>query len=140
MTDVPVAAQGTQGGRKFTVQIIEDEPSLREALEKRLIQEGFTIVSSEDGTKGLNQALVRQPDLILLDIKMPNMSGFEMLKTLREKSNWGASVPVVFLTNIEPSSDEEVHDIQSLHPTDYIVKGTTDLEEIAAMVKKVLSA
>lgn len=121
-----------------TILLAEDDRVLRETLARRLTDEGYTVFTVEDGQKGLDHARNHQPDLILLDIKMPQMTGYEMLKTLREEGSWGAEVPVVFLTNITPSSDDEVDDIQALKPTDYIVKGDTSLDDFVTKVRAYL--
>jgi DNA-binding response OmpR family regulator len=122
------------------VQIIEDEAVLRDTMARTLTDDGFAVITAEDGVKGLEQALDKQPDLILLDIKMPNMSGYEMLKKLRARGSWGAGVPVVFLTNLTPSSDSEQNDIESVQPTAYLVKSETNLDELPAMVRKWLGS
>jgi DNA-binding response OmpR family regulator len=124
--------------RKEVILLVEDEQVLRETLGERLVQEGYEMLTAENGARGLQLAHDRQPDLILLDIRMPRMSGFEMLKTLREQGEWGKHVPVVFLTNIAPTSDDEVEDIQSLKPTDYILKGDTSLDEFVEKVRFLL--
>lgn len=97
------------------------------------------MLEAKDGVEGLSVAQERQPDLILLDIKMPNMSGFEMLKKLRGDGAWGAKVPVIFFTNIEPSSDDELADIEALGPADYVIKSNTDLDDIVEKVRNFVS-
>ncbi len=121
-----------------SVLIIEDEAGLREAASAKLAQEGFTVFTAADGATGLSQALSNQPDVILLDIKMPNMNGFEMLKKLRAQGGWGAKVKVIFLTNLEMSSDDESADIEALNPAHYLVKGNTSLDELTSKVREVL--
>lgn len=121
-----------------SVLIIEDESGLREAAAGKLEQEGFTVFKANDGISGLSSALSNKPDAILLDIKMPNMNGFEMLKKLRAQGGWGAHVKVIFLTNLELSSDEEAADIEALEPANYLVKSSTSLDELVAKVKAVL--
>lgn len=122
-----------------SVLIIEDERGLREAAAAKLTEEGFTVFTAVDGVTGLSQALSNHPDVILLDIKMPNMNGFEMLKKLRAQGGWGAKVKVIFLTNLEMSSDEESADIEALEPAHYLVKSATSLDELVAKVREVLA-
>lgn len=121
-----------------SVLIIEDEQGLRTAAATRLEQEGFTVLTAEDGVRGLSSALSNHPDVILLDIKMPNMSGFEMLKRLRAQGGWGKQVKVIFLTNIELSGDEESADIEALEPMHYLIKSSTSLDELVAKVREAL--
>lgn len=118
-----------------TVLIAEDEATLRLACKVTLERAGYTVLEAADGAAGLETALDKQPDMILLDIHMPNMSGFEMLKKLRNRNDWGAKVPVVFFTNIAPSSDDEMADIEGLSPADYLIKSDTTLDEIVEKVR-----
>ena len=83
-------------------------------------------------------ALDGQPDIVLLDIRMPNMTGFEMLKKLRSKNDWGMRVPVIFFTNIQPSSDDEMADVEGLGPVAYMIKSDTNLDDIVAKVKEII--
>ena len=124
--------------RKRRVLIVEDEPDLSNQIAKKLTDEGYDTFTADDGVSGLTVALDKQPDLILLDIRMPNSTGFEMLQNLRERGNWGATVPVLFLTNLEPTSDEEIADLKALNPIGYIVKSSVDLAGIAAQVRTAL--
>lgn len=124
---------------RHTVLIVEDEQGLREAAAERLTQESYTVFTAVDGASGLSSALTNHPDVILLDIKMPNMNGYQMLKKLRAQGGWGASVKVIFLTNLELSSDDVSADIEALEPAQYLVKSNTSLDELAAKVKEVLT-
>ena len=71
-----------------TILIIEDEPPLRKALVHRLGMEDFTVLEAADGEIGLEMALQHKPDLILLDVVMPNMDGLTAIKKLRQDP-WG---------------------------------------------------
>ncbi len=121
-----------------TILIVEDEKELREVLANFLQQNGFIVLQAENGAKGLSTALDREPDLILLDIKMPEMSGYEMLRKLRASGNWGAHVPTVILTNIQPSSESEKADVEAMEPAHYFVKSDTDLEEFVTKIRSIL--
>jgi DNA-binding response OmpR family regulator len=123
-----------------SILLIEDETGLREAAATKLQQEGFTVFTAPDGVTGLSLALSNKPDVILLDIKMPNMNGYEMLKKLRAQGGWGSTVKVIFLTNIELSHDDESADIEALEPANYLVKGNTSLDELTAKVREVLAS
>lgn len=123
-------------GLKHTVLIIEDDDTLRNVSAEKLTQEGFRVTQSSDGAKGLEYALENRPDLILLDNHMPNMSGYQMLRTLREKGDWGARVPVIFFTNVAPESAEEAADIEAITPSRYLMKSETSLDELTRIVKE----
>jgi CheY-like chemotaxis protein len=85
------------------ILIVEDEEPMRRVLKDTLEQEGFIVFESSDGKAGLEEAFVKRPDLILLDILMPKMDGMTVLKQLREEE-WGKGVPVVILTNLNDAS------------------------------------
>lgn len=130
----------TDNARRQKILIVEDDPAELEALSSALSSEGFDIVTAFDGASGLEKAHNTNPDLILLDIRMPASSGFDMLRRLRASGSFGAQVPVIFLTNIAPQSDDELADIQSLHPSGYIIKSETDMPEILKKIRLSLSA
>ena len=126
--------------KKHTILIVDDEPDLRGLMRARLEQNGFTVIEADNGDLGLKKAVSAQPSLILLDIRMPESSGYEMLKTLRKSGNWGEHVPVIFLSNIEPQSDDEIDDLMALKPADYFIKSNSDPDEIVRKARHVLSS
>lgn len=113
------------------ILIVEDEALLLDALRDKLTREGFEIKQSKNGQEGLTMAFEQHPDLILLDIMMPEMGGMEMLKELRE-SQWGKTAKVILLTNV--SDFEKVKEGLDLKVTDYLVKSNWDID---ALVKKI---
>ena len=117
------------------IAVIEDEPSIRMLYETKLGLSGFTVKSAANGVEGL--ALIRDfaPDLILLDILMPQMNGDEMLRQLREQ-DWGANVRVVVLTNI--SRDEAPSILRFLRIDRYVVKAHHTPSQIVEIVREVL--
>ena len=125
-------------GRKYTVLVIEDEEVQRTVLSEKISRAGFEVYTALDGTQGLNKAVANEPDIILLDNRMPKMGGFEMLTRLRETSAWGESVPVIFFSNVEPSSRKERDDIATIGAAHYLLKSETSLEDIVAKIKEVL--
>jgi DNA-binding response OmpR family regulator len=120
------------------ILIVEDEAVLLGVLTEKLEKEGFNVITAKDGAQGLELALGRLPDLILLDNRMPGMTGYEMLTRLREKGRWGEFVPVIFLSNVEPNSKEERRDIEATGAAYYLIKGETSMDEIVAKVREVL--
>lgn len=123
---------------KQTVLIVEDEMVQRQVLSDKLKAEGFNVLTADDGEKGLKLALSDHPDLVLLDNRMPNMSGFAMLKRLRDQDAWGEKVPVIFFSNVEPGSRSEKEDLDAIQPTAYLIKSDTDLTEVVAKIREVL--
>jgi len=121
-----------------TILVIEDDKVQQQVLSEKIAGAGFNVIRAGDGAAGLATALSDRPDLILLDNRMPNMSGYQMLKKLREEGGWGEQVPVIFFSNIEPSSKDERTDIEDVAPTAYLLKGDTDLNTIVAKIKETL--
>ena len=125
---------------KQTILVVEDEVVQRQVLSDKLKAEGFNVLTAEDGERGLKLSLSDHPDLVLLDNRMPNMSGFAMLKRLREEDSWGEHVPVIFFSNVEPGSREEKQDLDAIGPTAYLIKSDTDLTEVVAKIREVLGS
>ncbi len=114
------------------ILIVDDEVDLREALSGALTSAGFATITARDGEEAIKLALEHKPNLILLDIVMPNMNGHKALNEIR-KDPWGKTVPVLFLTN----SDDPANMIQGfgLKGNDYLIKSNTSLEELTKRVK-----
>lgn len=120
-----------------TILIVEDENPLRKALQDKLTQENFNVLEAKDGQEGLNIALEKKPDLILLDIVMPVMDGLTMSKKLREEERKEGKlsegqIPIVFLTNL--SDEKSLSSGQQEGIYDYLVKSSWTLDGI---VKKI---
>ncbi|MEK7202707.1 MAG: response regulator [Patescibacteria group bacterium] len=122
---------------KKTILIIEDEESLRNALCDKITREGFLTLEAKNGEQGLEIALAKHPDLILLDILMPIMDGLTVLKKLGE-DEWGREAKVIMLTNL---SDTENVAVAAEHGSrDYLVKSYWKIEDVVAKVKEKLKA
>ena len=80
------------------ILIVEDDEAMLEVLIDEFKREGFKTLSAKNGVEGLDTALEKHPDIILLDILMPEMDGLTMLTKLRD-DKWGKDVPVILLTN-----------------------------------------
>jgi len=112
--------------------IVEDEIALAEGLRDNFEIEGYSVLLAHDGEAGLNLALSERPDIIILDIMMPKMSGFDVCKQLR---NAGDQTPIIMLT----ARTEEVDRILGLElgADDYVAKPFS-MRELVARVKAVL--
>ena len=80
---------------KKLVLIVEDEKNIVDILRFNLMREGYQTIEAYDGQDGLNKALTQDPDLVLLDVMLPKMNGFDVCRKLREE---GQNVPVIILT------------------------------------------
>jgi DNA-binding response OmpR family regulator len=123
--------------KKKTLLIIEDEQPLSSVLSEKFRKEKYQVLLARDGKKGLALALDKHPDLILLDIVMPQMDGLTMLKKLR-KDSWGATVPVLILSNLSDSDKIEESMAQGVY--DYLIKTDWKLEEVLEKVRQRLEA
>ena len=111
-----------------TVLVIDDEQPIVEILKFNLTKEGYSVLEAYDGATGLDLALTKNPDLILLDVMLPRMDGFEVCRKIREKS----SVPIIMLT----AREEEVDKVLGLElgADDYMTKPFS-VRELTARVK-----
>lgn len=107
-----------------TILVIDDDESLRDTIGVLLEQEGFTVVQAGDGRTGYEQALKLKPDLIVVDLRLPGMSGTEVCKQLR---NSGVRTPIIVLSAIGDEVDKVL--LLELGADDYITKpfGTREL-------------
>jgi DNA-binding response OmpR family regulator len=114
------------------ILIVDDEPAMVRGLEDNLRFEGYQTVCARDGRQGLAMALSEAPDLILLDIMMPGLSGWEVCRELRKR---GVDVPVIMLT----ARGEEVDRVRGLElgADDYVAKPFS-LRELLARIRAVL--
>src|SRR4029077_11317193 len=87
------------------VLVVEDDPVMREMLQRRLEREGWTVIEAENGRVALKRMTERQPDLILLDLMMPEMDGFQFLDEVRKREDWH-SIPVIVITAKELSAED----------------------------------
>lgn len=117
------------------ILFIEDESTLQKTFGEILKQEGYEMVSALDGEIGLRLAKTKKPDLILLDLILPKVHGFEVLKKLKEDIET-KDIPVIVLTNLEGIGD--VEKAIELGATTYLVKASYSLEEIIEKIKKAL--
>ena len=117
------------------ILIIEDESALQKTFGDVLGQEGYKIVPALDGESGARLAKTEKPDLILLDLILPKMNGFEVLKKIKEDEET-KDIPVIVLTNLEGMGD--VEKALELGATTYLVKANYSLEEVIQKIKKSL--
>ncbi len=114
-----------------TILLIEDDKTLRENTSDFLSEEGFRVLTAEDGLIGVQLAIKHLPDLILCDISMPNMNGYDFYKTIQQ-INATSTIPLVFLT--ARTEKEDVRAGMQLGADDYITK-PFDFSELLKVVK-----
>ncbi len=116
------------------ILIIEDEDALASVLSSKFKLEGFEVVVTVNGEDGLNKIKIWQPDIILLDIIMPKMNGYEVLENLQNSNN---KIPIIIISN--SGQDIELEKIKKLGAIDYIIKTQINPDEVVAKVKNALS-
>ena len=117
---------------KSKILIVEDEPAMVAGLRDNFEYEGYEVISAEDGVSGLDKALSDNPDLVVLDVMMPRMSGLDVCKQLKAKR---PSVPIIMLTARGQEIDKVVG--LELGADDYVTKPFS-VRELMARVKAVL--
>jgi DNA-binding response OmpR family regulator len=118
------------------IAIIEDDPVISQMYRMKFEADGFDVQLANTGKKGV--ALVEHftPDIILLDLQMPEMGGDEALAEIRKKS-WGKDIPVIILTNL--GEEEAPKSIRSLGIHSYLVKAELTPRQVVQRVKEVLA-
>ena len=117
-----------------TILIIEDEKSLRGAVVDILHLKEFSSLEARNGREGVELALLNHPDLILLDVIMPEMDGMTALGKIRE-DEWGKKVPIIILTNSSAAREHLADDAV----TQYLVKSDWKLHEIVKKIDEILN-
>ena len=117
------------------ILLVEDDKGLREIYSVRLLAEGYTLISSGDGEEALAAAIGEKPDLIISDVMMPKISGFEMLDLLRNNENT-KNIPVIMLTAL--SSEQQRERGTRLGADRYLIKSQVGIEDSVRTVHEVL--
>lgn len=120
---------------KKILLIVEDDEMLLRALYLSFLHSGFTIATATDGETGLRMTERLKPDLVLLDLLLPKMSGFEYLAAVKANPAL-KSTPVVVLSNLGDKDD--IEKAKGLGASDYFIKANTDLSVLAEKVNDIL--
>jgi CheY-like chemotaxis protein len=126
---------GTIGVIMTKILLVEDDKSLREIYGVRLLAEGYDIVSAGDGEEALAMAIKDRPDLIVSDVMMPKISGFDMLDILRSTSET-KGIKVIMMTAL--SSEDQRARGEALGADRYLVKSQVGIEDVVRTVHEVL--
>lgn len=117
------------------IMLVEDDNSLREIYSIRLTAEGYTIVSAGDGEEALAVAVRERPDLVISDVMMPKISGFDMLDILRSTPET-KDIKVIMMTAL--SSEDQRERGENLGADRYLVKSQVGIEDVVNVVHEVL--
>ncbi len=117
------------------IAIIEDDTVINQMYRMKFEADGFEVQVADNGKSGVDMVESFMPDIILLDIQMPEMTGDEALKKIRSKE-WGAHIPVIILTNLGIEESPKV--LKDLNVDSYIVKAELTPSQVVAKVKEAL--
>jgi len=118
------------------VLIIDDEVGNLHMLKIRLEHENFVVLTADDPYEGLQLATVKHPDLILLDVNMPGINGFEVCRRLKADFETG-QIPIIMLTCMD-DTDYKIEGLEGAGADDYLIKDEIDHREIAARIRSIL--
>lgn len=114
------------------ILVVEDDNTLREILRDNLTNEGYKVLEAKTGKEGQDLALSGHPDLILLDIILPDVDGISVLKTIRADEAWGKQAKVVMLTNL--SDNQSVTSALDLGAHNFLVKSDWKIKDITKLI------
>ena len=117
------------------IAIIEDDPVINQMYRMKFEADGFDVQIADNGERGVAMIESFTPDIILLDLQMPNMSGAEALAEVR-KHDWGKEIPVIILTNL--GEEEAPKSLRALGIHSYIVKADLTPRQVVGRVKEAL--
>ena len=123
-----------KGGSMKKILVADDDPNIRLIFQTTLQRNGYNVITASSGIQALELLLHEQPDLIILDIKMPDVHGIEVLSLIRESEN---NIPVIMCSAFEGMKEDFV--IKSSNVFEYLVK-PVDLKILNAVVKRALAA
>jgi DNA-binding response OmpR family regulator len=132
-SSVPIASMLKRG--EVTILVVEDDKFLRELLTNKIKKEGFSVVEAIDGENGLAMVAEKNPQLIVLDLLLPGIGGFEVMEKLRADSKT-EKIPVIVLSNL--GAQEDMDRAYSLGAKQFMIKAHHTPQEIVNQIKKVL--
>lgn len=117
------------------VLIVEDDEFLRSLTAKRLEKEGYAVSVAVDGSSAYQMASENNPEVILLDLLLPGMSGFEVLEKIKADEKLKA-IPVIVFSNL--GQKEDIEKAKGLGATDFLIKANFTLDDVVSKIKTIL--
>ena len=118
------------------ILVVEDDKFLRKVYESKLPKEGYAVIAAANGQEGLAAMKKELPDVVLLDLIMPVMTGFEMLEEVN-KDKTLAKIPILVLSNL--GQEDDVKKAKELGANDFLIKSNLSVKEIIDKVKQYLN-
>lgn len=122
---------------QFKICIIEDEESIRELYRARLEGEHYQVFTAKDGLEGLELLKKVSPNVALIDLMMPNMTGYELMETMKADPKL-KNIPIIILTNFDDT--DSINKTSHLDAAFYLVKAQYSPSDVALIVKEVLDS
>lgn len=119
------------------ILVVEDDRFLSSLMKARLEKEGFTVLQAFDGEEGENLIKTEQPNLVILDLILPKLSGFEVLEDISVDPQF-SRIPIMILSNL--AQDSDVEKTKHLGAVDYFVKVRISVDELVGRVKNLLAS
>ncbi|HPV70749.1 MAG TPA: response regulator [Candidatus Magasanikbacteria bacterium] len=119
------------------ILIVEDDNFLADIYKTKLELEGYKVLLTSDGEKGLKIIQTKKPDLVLLDVLLPKLDGFAILEIIKKEDSVVKEVPIILLTNL--GQKEEVQKGLRLGAADYLIKAHFKPAEVIEKIKKILN-
>ncbi|HYG58382.1 MAG TPA: response regulator, partial [Symbiobacteriaceae bacterium] len=123
------------GGGAPTIMVVDDDPDVRTIVGVMLQRAGYSVRTASDGQEAFRVIMEDRPDLLILDLMMPNLDGFQLVRLLRQR-RWTQQIPLLVLTALDLTEGEKT--LLRLGPTRHITKGPAIQEEIVARVRDLL--
>ncbi len=127
--DTPTSAPATN----HSILIIEDDEFLRGLATTKLQKAGFTVDTAGDGEEGIRKLIEVKPDLLLLDLMLPHVSGFEVMEKIKEHTEL-STMKIIIFSNL--GSDEDITRATNLGAHDYMVKSSFTLDELVKKIQE----
>lgn len=121
----------------YIILIIEDDQLVADMYKDKFQMSDFTVTTAKDGELGLQLALTNKPNLILLDLNLPKISGMDLMAKLRENS-WGKTVPIIVLTNLNVDG-KILESITKYNPAYCLIKSNTTPEDLLTKSQEILN-
>lgn len=130
-------------GASGKILVVDDDPDMREALQMILESGGYSVVMAEDGEKCLVKLKEEQPDLVILDLLMPRMDGFEVCKALKDPRYAKYARPIIILSSVQEGVSQRRYELETgvlLDVDDYVEKPIESgvlLERVGKIIKRI---
>jgi DNA-binding response OmpR family regulator len=131
-------------GASAKILVVDDDPDMREALQMILESAGYAVVLAEDGEKCLSMLKQEQPDLLILDLLMPRMDGFEVCKALKDPRHAKyAGMPIIILSSVQEGVSQRRYELETgvrLDVDDYVekpIEGGVLLDRVGKIIKRI---